>query len=361
MKPKKKAQIIPDYLRIPYQLVKDKTITPTDKFVYGSIYLFSTMGGAKCIASNTTIAKMACVAVTSIPNSLTRLEERGYIKRLFFDDNKKKKRAEIIPLVVVTKVPWQDRLAEIEVLKHSSNNEWATPKSIRQITNGHSSNNEWSQSTDLPHKNEQEASVEPFSGEKDEKKHSSNNEQIYIYKDNIYKDKQKSPIGQDNLGKPVQKTETINQLAGKDPINNAIALFLTIVPGDFIDGRSAFQKPPTRKAVEMVLTRHTQASLQQLIDDYKSYEGDQYRPSVGTVFEFCGPKLAKIESFLATKKKAQVGQLYANRPISSKEYREKWDAAIHEKMEVQRAKQRQDKLEWEKEQLAKKQKEQNGQ
>lgn len=93
----------PDFIQIPHQLFGDRKITPGDCLLYGVIYWLSKLKDGKCIASNETLAETCFFTPGSIQNSLARLEERGYIKRIFKDEEKKV-RLEIVPLVTYRKV-----------------------------------------------------------------------------------------------------------------------------------------------------------------------------------------------------------------------------------------------------------------
>ena len=101
--------IPPDFLIIPYLLIIDDDINAIDEKLYGCIYWFSLLKRQKCTASNKTFALLIKSTPQSIHNSLTRLEKKGYIKRIFFD-NKKRNRQEIIPLVRFAKVQLADIL-----------------------------------------------------------------------------------------------------------------------------------------------------------------------------------------------------------------------------------------------------------
>jgi len=104
--------ILPDFIIIPYQLLEDKSITLIDERLYGILYWFTRMKLEKCVASNTTLAGLVKTTATTIANSLTKLEERGYIKRVFVD-KKSRHRLEIIPLVVFSKTlsPTDERVS----------------------------------------------------------------------------------------------------------------------------------------------------------------------------------------------------------------------------------------------------------
>jgi hypothetical protein len=89
----------PDFIIIPHQLILDENLQPIDRILYGVIYWLVHLRGEKCMASNTTLKEL-CGAKnqSTIAHSLIRLENRGYILRRFYDENKKQ-REEIIPLI----------------------------------------------------------------------------------------------------------------------------------------------------------------------------------------------------------------------------------------------------------------------
>ena len=95
----KKEHFIPEFLQIPRVVMH---MAPSDRFVFGAIYNYSNMTMGKCVASNVAIAQVANVEPHSVANSLTRLEEEGFIKRVYTDDTKKT-RVEIQCLVNLTK------------------------------------------------------------------------------------------------------------------------------------------------------------------------------------------------------------------------------------------------------------------
>jgi DNA-binding Lrp family transcriptional regulator len=94
---------LPDFIIIPYPLLQDEKITLIDERLYGVIYWMSKMRNERCIASNPTLASLVKTTDATIQNSLTKLEQRGYIKRIYGDENRKI-RLEIIPLVVFSKI-----------------------------------------------------------------------------------------------------------------------------------------------------------------------------------------------------------------------------------------------------------------
>ena len=93
----------PDYLITPYQLIVDENLTPTDERIYSIVYYYKRMKQDKCIASNKSVADLAKVSPGTVKNSLTKLEKRGYIKRIY-ETEKRRKRKEIIPLICFSMV-----------------------------------------------------------------------------------------------------------------------------------------------------------------------------------------------------------------------------------------------------------------
>src|SRR5687768_2465975 len=99
--------MLPDFLLIPYPLLVDEHLRPTDRLLYGVIYWYQHMKAEKCIASNTTnttLAKILKVEPHTVQSGLERLEERRYILRLYADEERKI-RTEIKGLIHFKKVP----------------------------------------------------------------------------------------------------------------------------------------------------------------------------------------------------------------------------------------------------------------
>lgn len=95
---------------------------------------------------------------------------------------------------------------------------------------------------------------------------------------------------------PLLKTQ--KEEAGM-PVNEAIALFRELLPGEFAGRNTAFVKKPTREVVASLLETRSLDQLKVMIDEYGKRRNEQFAPSVGTIYEFCTSKLAKIETFLA--------------------------------------------------------------
>lgn len=232
----KKDLSTPPFIIIPGILLSDPAVSTITEKLYGVIYWMSKMTSHKCFASNSTLAKVLKCSPQTVANSLSLLEKSGYIRREFVGTSKRH-RDEIVPLI--------DFNVDYS-MKETSSPLGKTDYSERgtQITS--KSNLDYS-----------------------EREHNSiiNN----------------------------TKNNTINE---KGSLNSTIALFEKIVPGDFAGKSNAFSKPPTRAAVEALLKRYSHDQIKDMIDAYSSTEGQEFRPSVGTVYEFCTYKLAKIESFL---------------------------------------------------------------
>src|SRR5262249_50036740 len=95
------------FLIIPYQVIADSKLQPTDRLLYGLIYWYEHMKLEKCVASNETLATLLSVTTRAVRGGLERLENRGYILRVF-SDPQSKVRAEIKSLItfrVGTNVP----------------------------------------------------------------------------------------------------------------------------------------------------------------------------------------------------------------------------------------------------------------
>lgn len=93
----------PDFLIIPYEIHACEDLRQCDSVVYAVAYWFEKMKDGKCIASNATLAEIANVSERSIGGSLERLENNGFIKRIFRRNGKDIKRVEIKTLVAYTK------------------------------------------------------------------------------------------------------------------------------------------------------------------------------------------------------------------------------------------------------------------
>lgn len=169
----------------------------------------------------------------------------------------------------------------------------------------------------------------------------SNIRQYHNTRDKGSKTFAKDPSGQDDSLATDSSTNSNGK--NKEPaVNDAIALFLSAFPGDFIGKRTAFAKPPTREAVGALMGRYTLDQIRELIRKYDAGKTDPYRPQVGTVYEFCSSKLAKVEAYVA-----KTGGLWAQKSISTPEQRADSDMLIKRKVDAIRERQRLNKEAWE--------------
>lgn len=90
----------PNYYLIPGVVADDEEITYAGGKLYAIIYWLSEMSMQKCIASNDVLAEFMGKKTTAdyVIRLLKKLEERGYIRRVYSDETKQV-REEIIPLV----------------------------------------------------------------------------------------------------------------------------------------------------------------------------------------------------------------------------------------------------------------------
>src|SRR3990167_2760927 len=85
-------QFIPDYYITPTIVSNHANTEPFDEKVYAIVYWFEHMKDGKCTASNETIAAVAKPhdpQPRSVQNSLNRLEECGFIRRIYKDKSKR--------------------------------------------------------------------------------------------------------------------------------------------------------------------------------------------------------------------------------------------------------------------------------
>lgn len=88
----------PDFLIIPTIVADDPKIQPLDAQVYAYVYWLERLRDGRCVASNDTLADLCRTDSGSIKNSLGRLENAGYIRRIYKDEAKRN-RVEIRTLV----------------------------------------------------------------------------------------------------------------------------------------------------------------------------------------------------------------------------------------------------------------------
>ncbi|WP_422932207.1 helix-turn-helix domain-containing protein [Singulisphaera sp. PoT] len=68
------------FAAVPHDLLADRRLTPTDKVIAATL-LYWSQAKAACWPSNAAIAERANVTSRSVPRSLDRLEELGYVRR----------------------------------------------------------------------------------------------------------------------------------------------------------------------------------------------------------------------------------------------------------------------------------------
>lgn len=99
----------PDFLQIPFQLIKDKELQQVDRMLYGVIYWFEHLRDGRCYASNDKMALVLGTTARVVQNSLNNLEKLGYIERVF-KDAAKRNRSEIHSLIAYKRLsPVRDR------------------------------------------------------------------------------------------------------------------------------------------------------------------------------------------------------------------------------------------------------------
>lgn len=75
---------------IPIQLYEDERIEPNDRDVYGVVYWYEHLKDGECTASNSSIAAVINGTSTrAVQNSLSKLEDLGYISREYKDRAKR--------------------------------------------------------------------------------------------------------------------------------------------------------------------------------------------------------------------------------------------------------------------------------
>ena len=104
MPDRKKKLKEPDFIQIPFQLIRDQNLQPIDRLLYGALYWLEHLKKESCTAGNATLGDLLGVSGGTVANSLIRLEAEGYIKRTFKDE-KKKHRKEIEVQIAFSKVP----------------------------------------------------------------------------------------------------------------------------------------------------------------------------------------------------------------------------------------------------------------
>lgn len=91
-----------DFIPVPFVAIKDTNLTPLSRMVLGIIYYITEKRGEKFFMSNKYIANILNSKANSINNCILVLEENGYIKREYNEDNTQ--RLEIKCLIKVQKL-----------------------------------------------------------------------------------------------------------------------------------------------------------------------------------------------------------------------------------------------------------------
>lgn len=73
----------PDFIIIPTQLLSDENLQPSDRILFGYIYWMTKLALMKCVASNQTLSELTAISERGIQQSLVRLEEQGYVRRIY--------------------------------------------------------------------------------------------------------------------------------------------------------------------------------------------------------------------------------------------------------------------------------------
>lgn len=351
---KEKREYEPEFIRIPFQLFKNENLYPADRPVYGIISYFTKMKDKHCKATNKTIAKLLSMHPTSVSDSLSRLEDNKCILRVF-DPKNKRKRIEIIPLMEDPKlIKYYNSISSVNEIPISSDNEIEDIKAIRQQARGVSSTGKGGfvrQRTAIPPKKalpkvKDKAKESQNTLVVKDKNHSSGNEIDRLRTTTKEKNDKELPLrGQiiKPLGKKNGKDLVSNKSSADFKLNDVIALFLPLFPGDFANKKSnPFSNQTTRDVVEALMKRKSFEEIKYLIQKFADGKTNLYRPYVGAVYEFCTSKLAKVEDYAA-----KNGGLWAQRSISTPEQRADSDEIMRKLAEKDREQQQRDKEEWE--------------
>lgn len=93
----------PDFIMIPTQLLSDSSLQPSDRILFGYIYWMTKLALMKCVASNETLSELTGFSERNIRISLDRLEQQGYVGRIYKGEGKRN-RLEIIVTVAFSAV-----------------------------------------------------------------------------------------------------------------------------------------------------------------------------------------------------------------------------------------------------------------
>jgi hypothetical protein len=79
----------PEFIQIPREALMHEALQPTDCILLGYIYWFTGLRSEACTASNPTLAELTGAKTNSITNALIRLENAGFIERVFKDKSRR--------------------------------------------------------------------------------------------------------------------------------------------------------------------------------------------------------------------------------------------------------------------------------
>lgn len=361
----------PDFIMVPYQIFSDPRLNAMDKFVYGIIYYYANQGTRRCFASNSAMAQMIKTTPQSISNSLVVLEKCKFISRTFHDGDSKRRRKEIIPLVVVHHLKKSDAAVSISKINSSDTSTDVSEKVVKRDTSIDVSNT----SIDVSDTSTDVSGAENENFEKNAKNDDFPSREIHpqmyheenqihpqvnrLYNKNINKEKtlnefrplppaegRVSPeTGQrftDQLG-GIKRFESIEDVPAAE-VNSVLASFLPLFPGEFMKDKEPFNIDAKRNAVKRILIRMTVDRFIEIINKYVSKRTEKFCPVSKSIYDFCTYKFVKIESYVFK----SAGDLYAQRSISTPEQRADSDAQIMRILEEARAKRRKAREEWEK-------------
>jgi hypothetical protein len=80
----------PSFLLMPYDIVKNKNLSPMAKRVFSVIFWFTQMKNRNCTADNNLIAEVAVTTPRTARKCFEELEAEKIIKRIFLDKGQKK-------------------------------------------------------------------------------------------------------------------------------------------------------------------------------------------------------------------------------------------------------------------------------
>lgn len=103
----------------------------------------------------------------------------------------------------------------------------------------------------------------------------------------------------DDIKEEVSTVRDTGEKIIPEMVNAAISLFEPHLPHEFMGRNNAYARNPVRIAVKKMLETVTLDRLNTMVQQYfVTRRAEQFRPSVGTIYEFCTSKFAKVEDFL---------------------------------------------------------------